>query len=474
MKTAREKHVETLLRVILSGKQKEAPVPEPPGPEPDPRPIAKEELAVNYYDWDGRLLYAYTPEEALALAEMPAIPEDPEGVLCNGTWNWSLADMKAQVTAAQICDVGAIYDTADGATYLDVELCNAGSAAIRTNCSYAAGADTWHATVDWGDGTINDYAGTDYAGITYPEFAHTYSAPGAYTIKIAKGEGMGTMRLGHGDVCAIFPRAALTRARIGWPEALGNGCGLISSDITALSLPHGAAIGRNAFDRCGKLPYVGIPSDVTIEDTPAFVGLGIALPGGCLIAQPAAAASWPSGAAQNCVIKSAPITTSPLFPASSQSVPIQVRLGQGGRVANDPWFPKALFLGGNDFGILSSKTDVSFGYEAMPRRVWINPGSTELIITRGLIGYLGDCVLHIPDTVTVIKQNNGSGSYQPANFFADCREIHVHNATPPTLSQYMIRGDTPVYVPAESVPAYNAATNWSALNILPEPRGGKP
>ena len=49
---------------------------------------------VNFFDYDGTLLYAYTWEEAKNLTELPELPEHPN-MTCTG-WNYTLEDIKAQ------------------------------------------------------------------------------------------------------------------------------------------------------------------------------------------------------------------------------------------------------------------------------------------------------------------------------------------------------------------------------------------
>ena len=70
---------------------------------------------VNFYDYDGTLLYAYTLAELQALTELPTLPSH-NGLTCQG-WNWSLEDLKAY---AKPCDIMPYYVTNDGATWFDL------------------------------------------------------------------------------------------------------------------------------------------------------------------------------------------------------------------------------------------------------------------------------------------------------------------------------------------------------------------
>ena len=71
-----------------------------------------EEKDVNFYDYDGTLLYAYTKAEFLALESMPENPTH-EGLTANG-WNWTLQEMKQYTTDNDICMAGQIYTPTDG------------------------------------------------------------------------------------------------------------------------------------------------------------------------------------------------------------------------------------------------------------------------------------------------------------------------------------------------------------------------
>ena len=67
---------------------------------------------VNFFDYDGTLLYAYSWEEAKGLTELPALPEH-DGLEVR-EWNYTLDDIKAQGTETSIgkADVGAcVYDS---------------------------------------------------------------------------------------------------------------------------------------------------------------------------------------------------------------------------------------------------------------------------------------------------------------------------------------------------------------------------
>lgn len=73
---------------------------------------------VNFYDYDGTLLFAYTLAETQALTELPT-PKGHEGLVFQG-WNWDYEDV---IALDYPMDIGAMYITDDGKTrfYLVVE-----------------------------------------------------------------------------------------------------------------------------------------------------------------------------------------------------------------------------------------------------------------------------------------------------------------------------------------------------------------
>lgn len=151
--------------------------------------VKQEELkptihGVNYYDYNGDLLYVYTPQEFLALSAHPSQPTHA-GLVADG-WNWDLTD--AQDFIENTCDclnIGAHYitDTGDTRVYftipedMDGEL---GQRGVYYRQSKANGL-----TIDWGDGTVeesNNVVNRD------TQIYHTYTHSGKYVLKITPQE----------------------------------------------------------------------------------------------------------------------------------------------------------------------------------------------------------------------------------------------------------------------------------------------
>lgn len=117
------------------------------------------EKDVNFFDYDGTLIEAYTKEEFLALNELPTVPTHAR--LSNGAWNWTLSQAKDFVTENNWLDIGATYDITSGKSEMDITITPITGKTIKI---YTDG------TKDWGDGT------------TDTNTSHTYSDYGNYTI----------------------------------------------------------------------------------------------------------------------------------------------------------------------------------------------------------------------------------------------------------------------------------------------------
>ena len=108
-------------------------------------PAAISENDVNFYDYDGTLLYAYGKDEFLKLKELPPLPTQP-GLICQ-SWNYDFDEALDFVNRCGILDIGALYITDDGATRLYIEITE-DNTTIPLSVSVNGTA-----YIDWGDGT---------------------------------------------------------------------------------------------------------------------------------------------------------------------------------------------------------------------------------------------------------------------------------------------------------------------------------
>lgn len=207
------------------------------------------ESDINFWDYDGTLLYAWTLAELTTKTELPPLPSH-DGLICQG-WNWTLQDIK---DAGRELDIGALYITDDGKTrlYVDVDtetwddfVLNYWQSNINTT------------TVDWGDGTTPETKDAS----SWIEHRHVYASSGSYVITMSVKDGK-TMWLGHdgrmlianGETdsgrCAMLRRVEVgARAGATDPQCFRNCCRLES-----ISLPQTTKIyTARAFEQCTQL-----------------------------------------------------------------------------------------------------------------------------------------------------------------------------------------------------------------------------
>lgn len=141
---------------------------------------------VVFIDYDGTRVYSYTADEFLALTEMPANPDHTaEGLTAQG-WNWDLADAKEYVTNAREIVIGQMYITTDEKTKIQVNIDQYHKDITlnfipRDYSENIVSLNQDYITVQWGDGTSNQYA---IELNEVPDIFHTYSSIGTYIITI--------------------------------------------------------------------------------------------------------------------------------------------------------------------------------------------------------------------------------------------------------------------------------------------------
>lgn len=201
--------------------------------------IIKDGRTVVFFDYDGTVLYAYTPAELLAMEELPAAPEH-DGLTAQG-WNWTLAAAKAYVSKypGAGLNIGMIYKPTDGKMHLTITL----SASLTFSFEAISGS------VDWGDGSDVEVVANGGA--------HTYAKPGKYEITID-----GVTSIGRN---AFNFRSALQSVTI--PDSvtsIGNRAFSSCHSLRSVTIPDGVtSIGEDAFGFCTALQSVTIPDSVT-------------------------------------------------------------------------------------------------------------------------------------------------------------------------------------------------------------------
>ena len=239
-------------------------------------PVAKKQI--NFIDYDGTILYSYTKAEINAMTSQSDLPANPShtGLTSQG-WNWTLAQIKAQLTAMPDANVwvGQMYITESGKTEIDVHFPD--SARLSPIMTIAVNGTV---TVDWGDNTTADTV-TGSSLTTRQAVPHTYANIGDYTIKIAVVSGSFTF---YGSSTYTLLRKNTTsdenRVYSNCVQAVRLGSGVTSignyafyncHSLASITIPSGVtSIGNYAFNSCYSLASITIPSGVTSIGNYAF------------------------------------------------------------------------------------------------------------------------------------------------------------------------------------------------------------
>jgi len=234
--------------------------------------------AVNFIDYDGTILYSYSESDALALTDLPANPSH-SGLTSQG-WNWTLAQIKSQLTAMPGTPVwvGQMYITDDGKTRI---YCHFETGRLAPYLGLGVNGTV---TVDWGDGSSTDtLTGTSLT--TAKTVQHTYSEAGDYTITLTVESGSFAF-FGISNAAHILKKSTATtsnisrvyansvqRVEMGGNVDIGSYAFNYCSSLTSTTIPDGVtSIGNSAFSGCSSLASITIPDSVTSIGSSAFSG----------------------------------------------------------------------------------------------------------------------------------------------------------------------------------------------------------
>lgn len=203
---------------------------------------------VQFWDYDGTLLYSYTADEFLKLEEMPVLAQH-EGLVPEG-WNWSFEGARNYVEKYGACVIGETYETKDGAThiFLNIPTLHINQFRVQVRLGSSVSGTTPELVIDWGDGSTPDVvSGT---GIRYA--VHTYERVGEYDISVSINEG-----------CYYIPCYLCCQ------EGTEN-----SIDVTEIRLGADCRYGTNAYvGKFTSLERFSLPStyygNATLDTTPS-------------------------------------------------------------------------------------------------------------------------------------------------------------------------------------------------------------
>ena len=211
---------------------------------------------VNFYDYDGTVVDAYTASEFANLSAMPANPTH-DGLTAQG-WNWSLADAKAYVAKYGRLNIGQMYVTTSGDTEIDIQL------GIGRNKPYLGCCPNGTVEIDWGDGSTHDtLTGTNTTSLK--SIQHTYPDTGEpFTI---------TLHMESGSLGFKGVSSSSTGSQVLYNGTTGqtNGQRSYQNAVKAIRFgSHVTSIGAYAFYNCYSLASVTIPDSVTSIGGEAF------------------------------------------------------------------------------------------------------------------------------------------------------------------------------------------------------------
>lgn len=131
---------------------------------------------INFFDYDGTLLYSYDRFDFITgvVTELPPNPSHT-GLVAQG-WNWSFNDAKDFVMSSiQRLNIGQMYTTSDGATRFYITL-------TKNRLSpYIGPCVNGSVEVDWGDGSAKQTI-TGTSTSTRVSTQHVYTDEGSYII----------------------------------------------------------------------------------------------------------------------------------------------------------------------------------------------------------------------------------------------------------------------------------------------------
>lgn len=226
---------------------------------------------VNFYDYDGTILAAYTLDEVATLEKMPDTP-DHEG-LVRQCWNYDLDTIKAR---KRPLNVGALYITDDRKTRLHITIDEFSDRDITLMLTFHA-SDGGAVVLEWGDGTSEEM--TAKSGQVWGSTTHSYTSAGEYVISITVPDGQTisfgneapTNVFGIGSAQPSYMNSCLRKVELGSNTSLfyttnGGHAFRWCPRLETISVPaHIDIVGNYAFSYCYSLKHINLPACAVYE-----------------------------------------------------------------------------------------------------------------------------------------------------------------------------------------------------------------
>jgi len=230
-------------------------------------------------DYDGSIVDSYTQSEVDALSALPANPDHSgdEIPLTSQGWNWTLAEIREQLTAMpeQAVYVGNTVIPTDGKTHIVIYIDPVTPSARRDMAIRFGQSNANGVVVDWGDGSEPQ----TYSETSDTNHDHTYVAAGRYDITLTATNGVYYF---YGSASNSIYGETTKYYRSTWIKKVHIGNGIRATGIAKYALyacrgletftlsNGGTYIGDYAMSGCYSLKAFVSPNSVTYLGTRAM------------------------------------------------------------------------------------------------------------------------------------------------------------------------------------------------------------
>ena len=375
---------------------------------------------VNFYDYDGTVVDAYTASEFASLSAMPSNPKH-KGLTAQG-WNWSLADAQAYVAEYGRLNIGQMYVTTSGDTEIDIQL------GIGRNKPYLCICPKGTVDIDWGDGSAHDslYGNSVY---TQKFIQHIYPDTGEmFTIKLHMESGNFTIRGDFSKGSLLLSDSDSTHTNV-----------LYAYQNAVKAVRLGTSIGSGSFNslkKCSSLETITIPNNLNFSPdcTDCYSLKSAILQKGLTYIN--------ADAFRNC------------YSLTSLSIPESVT-SIGGDAFRECYSLPSVAIPTSAIHATNASNLFNKCYSLSSAVI----PAEETSISSDFTNCRSLTALLIPENVTTIGGYSFSGCYS-------LKTLTFKPTTPPTAGTSAFDGlpsDLVVYVPAGTLSAYQSASNYSII-----------